>query len=266
MLVSRSTTRCADGVAVAARRNRQWRARAALACVVTLLISRPAPGAECGVERGVILHGLRNRNLVALTFDACPTSHSPGFSPEIADRLQEASVPATFFVSGRWAEAHPHDLERLASNPLFEIALHGYRHRHLQGASSDAIFREIEDGRSALLHLGVDPVALLRPPYGEHPAALAEAARRAGVLPVLWDVAPGDPDPHETEAALERDVFRSVRGGSIIVLHVNGRGVATAAALPALLRSLPERGFHFAKVSDLIRPCTASAARTADAR
>jgi peptidoglycan/xylan/chitin deacetylase (PgdA/CDA1 family) len=80
---------------------------------------------------------------------------------------------------------------------------------------------------------------------------------------VLWDVAPGDPSPQETAADIERDVLRTVQGGSIIVLHVNGRGVATADALPGLVARLRERGFTFATVSALLRECRITTAQPA---
>jgi peptidoglycan-N-acetylglucosamine deacetylase len=223
----------------------------------TVRVDPPRPDLPdgCAVADHAVLHGPRTSGVVALTFDACPTSHVPGFSPEIVDRLRAEGIPATFFVSGRWAEAHPQELEQLAAVPFFEIALHGYRHRHLHEGSLEAAVSEIEDGRQALLRLGHTPQPLFRPPYGDHPALLGEAARRAGVTPVLWDVAPGDPDPHETVRALERDVLARVRGGSIIILHVNGRGVATAAALPAILAGIRARALQFVTASALVRQC-----------
>jgi peptidoglycan-N-acetylglucosamine deacetylase len=237
------------GIAVAAQRAQHGADRVAA-----------GSGAACERQSDALLHGPRGSGLVALTFDACPTSHAPGFSPEIVERLRAEAVPATFFISGRWAEQHPRELQQLAAVPFFELALHGYRHHHLYDGSLDAAVSEIEDGRGALLRLGQTPQPLFRPPYGDHPKLLAEAARRAGVTPVLWDVAPGDPDPHETAADLERDVLRRVRGGSIIILHVNGRGVATAAALPALLAGIRQRGLQFVKVSELVSQCAGASA------
>jgi peptidoglycan/xylan/chitin deacetylase (PgdA/CDA1 family) len=216
----------------------------------------PAPAAaSCTRDGDVVVHGPRGGRRVALTFDACPTRHVPGFSAEIVDRLQADGVPATFFVSGRWAERHPRELEQLAAAPLFEVALHGYRHHHLREGAVAAAEAEIEDGRQALQRLGQTPQPFFRPPYGDHPKVLADAARRAGVTAVLWDVAPGDPDPHETAADLERDVLGRVQAGSIVVLHVNGRGVATAAALPAVIAGIRRRGLQFVKVSELLDQC-----------
>lgn len=232
-----------------------------VAILALLLTLAPAADEGCRFDGGVFVHGARSGGLVALTFDACPTSHVPPFAADIVEELKQARVPATFFVSGRWAEAHPQELRQLSSEPLFEIALHGYRHRHMNGATRDAITAEIEDGRTALLDLGETPQPLFRPPFGERPREMQEAARRAGVTPVLWDVAPGDPDPHQTAARIERDVLNRVEGGSIVVMHVNGRGVGTAAALPAVIRGIEARGLRFAKVSDLVQACIGDAAR-----
>jgi len=212
----------------------------------------------CELRDTLLIHGQRASHDVALTFDACPTSHVPPFAPEIVDTLVKDGIPATFFVSGKWAEAHPEDLHALADVPFFAIASHGYRHRHLNGASDQAILAEIDDGRRALERLGGHPQALFRPPFGDRPPGLAGLARRAGVTPVLWDVAPGDPSPQETAADIERDVLRQTRGGSIIVLHVNGRGVGTAAALPRVIARLRERGFRFVTVADLLHQCDAA--------
>jgi len=231
-----------------------------LAVVLLLFVAVPCVDAGddgCRFDRGVLVHGRRDSGLVALTFDACPTSHVPPFAADIVDELVRAPAPATFFISGRWAEANPAALRRLTEEPSFEIALHGYSHRHMNGASRELILAEIEDGRAALRQLGETPQALFRPPYGETPPVMQQAARDAGVTPVLWDVAPGDPDPHETAAHIERDVLRQVEGGSIVVMHVNGRGVATAAALPAVLKGIQARGLRLAKVSDLVRGCDA---------
>jgi peptidoglycan-N-acetylglucosamine deacetylase len=249
MLVLASAGVCVSGAAAAAPR-----------APVRADPQRRGVSDGCATEDGAVLHGPRGSGVVALTFDACPTSHVPGFSPEIVDRLRADGIPATFFVSGRWAEAHPHELAQLAAVPFFEIALHGYRHHHLREGSLDTAVNEIEDGRQALLRLGQTPQPLFRPPYGDHPALLADAARHTGVTAVLWDVAPGDPDPHETARDLERDVLTRVRGGSIIILHVNGRGVATAAALPGILAGIRQRGLQFVTASALLSRCAETAA------
>lgn len=224
--------------------------------VVLLGLSSAAAGAErCRSHDGVFRHGDRESKSVALTFDACPTRNVPGFAADIVATLEREKVPATFFLSGRWAQAHPEAVARLAAVPYFEIAMHGHRHPRLLKAGAELVRAEIEDGRAALLKLDVTPQPLLRPPYGDVSPLLVDTAHRLGVEVVTWDVAPGDPVATLTSKELERFVLRTVRGGSIIVLHVNGRGVATPAALPEVIAALRARGFEFARVSDLVRTC-----------
>ena len=57
----------------------------------------------------------------------------------IVERLVAAGAKATFFVSGRWAEAVPDGVRRLAQEPSFEIGNHSHRHRHLRGLGDAAI-------------------------------------------------------------------------------------------------------------------------------
>lgn len=219
----------------------------------------------CGSRDGVFVHGSRSSDAVAVTFDACPTSRSPGFAPEIVDLLEREKVPTTFFVSGRWAETHPEAFARLRGVPFFEIALHGHRHRHLVHGAPEAMLAEITDGRAALAKLGAVPEPIFRPPFGDAPAELAEVARRAGVVAVTWDTAPGDPDPQVTAAAIERGVVERVQAGSIVVLHANGRGVGTPKALPGLIAGLRARGLRLVRASEILAPCLRTEARGASA-
>lgn len=139
--------------------------------------------------------------------------------------------------------------------PFFEIASHGYLHPHLIDAPPGTIEAELKNGKSALIGLGVTPAPLFRPPYGDRPHELAPLARSDGVLAVMGDVGLGDPDPNRTADVMERDAIRWIQAGSIIVLHVNGRGYATAQTVRDLVPALRARGYQFAKVSELVRGC-----------
>jgi len=205
--------------------------------------------AEC---KNVVFHGSRKEMNIALIFDACPRTHVDAFSTEIVDFLRREKIPTTFFVSGKWAEACPKCLRQLESEPFFEIALHGYSHKRSTGLPESEIAGEIENNRTALIRLGAPPQPIFRPPYGDDPYTLAEAARKAGVTPIMWDIGPDDPDPHHGPDYLEKVILTWARGGSIVVMHVNGGGVWTAKALPDIVAQLRAKGFTFVKVSDLL--------------
>ena len=73
----------------------------------------------------ILCHGSRTRPEIALTFDACPRKELPEFSTESVNYLQREHVPATFFISGRWAEQCPACERQLEEAPIFELGLHG---------------------------------------------------------------------------------------------------------------------------------------------
>ena len=53
-----------------------------------------------------------------------------------------------------------------------------------------------------------------------------------GLLPIQWDVSSGDPASAVSAATIAHNVLDSVRPGSIVLFHANGRGWHTEAALP----------------------------------
>lgn len=210
-------------------------------------------GFPSGVHEGIFIHGRRDGNELALSFDACPTSKVPSFAESVVGFLEREHVPTSFFVSGLWAQANQDAFRRLLRTPFFEIALHGHRHPRLINASAQTIAAEIEDGRNALISLGATPAPLFRPPFLDLPPGLPQIARQKGVLTVAADAGLGDADPNRGAAALERDAIRWVQAGSIILMHVNGRGFGTAETVRDLVPAYRERGYSFVTVGELVR-------------
>jgi peptidoglycan/xylan/chitin deacetylase (PgdA/CDA1 family) len=99
---------------------------------------------------------------------------------------------------------------------------------------------------------GVVP-KLFRPPYVEINDSLIDVADSLGLQVVMFDLASGDPDTNITVRSLVRYVTSSAKNGSIIIMHVNGRGRHTAEALPSIIAGLKQRGFRFVKVSQLMQ-------------
>jgi len=219
--------------------------------------SVPSDGAEAArpypfpVE--VLYHGSRARREIALTFDACPRKERPEFSTEIVNYLQREQIPATFFVSGLWAEHCQDGLKRLAETPYFEIGLHGYHHWQSSELTEPVIASEIELTRSTIVQMGYHPQPFFRPPYGDCPPKLVKVAKSLGVLTVMWDVVSGDPNPRNTADVLEHRVLTLTRNGSVVIMHVNNGGIWTAQALPAIVAGLRERGFQFVSVGQLLK-------------
>jgi len=73
-----------------------------------------------------------------------------------------------------------------------------------------------------------------------------------GLLAVQWDVSTGDPDPRQSAQAIANAMIAHTRPGSIVLMHANGRGHNTAAALPLAIPKLKAQGYTFVTVSELL--------------
>jgi peptidoglycan-N-acetylglucosamine deacetylase len=228
-------------------------AQIARAATEPVLPNSPAKFRTYPFQVDILHHGSRTRPEIALTFDACPRKERPEFSTEIVSYLQREHIPATFFISGLWAENCQGPLKQLAEVPYFQIGLHGYHHWKSSELTEEVIASEIELTRSTLVRLGASPKPFFRPPYGDCPPKLVKVAVSLDVLTVMWDVVSGDPNPRNTAEVLERRVSTLTRNGSIIIMHVNNGGIWTAQALPTVVDGLRERGFKFVSVGDLVK-------------
>jgi peptidoglycan/xylan/chitin deacetylase (PgdA/CDA1 family) len=199
-----------------------------------------------------LFHGSRIEKNIALTFDACPSSAHGGFDSSIVQTLVDSGVPATFFLSGRWIIKHRREAKWLASVPYFELGNHSYSHPHCIHISDDSVQYELQRTELLLKNISKTSSHLFRPPYVETDGRINRIAQNLGLVTVMFDLASGDPDSTISREHLIRYIVSHTRNGSIIVMHVNGRGWHTAEALPEIIQSLRRKGFVFIKVSDLL--------------
>jgi peptidoglycan/xylan/chitin deacetylase (PgdA/CDA1 family) len=111
--------------------------------------------------------------------------------------------------------------------------------------------RELQDdlarGAAAIEHaIGLRPT-LHRPPYGVYSSAGLQAARSAGLRPLLWSRWGKDWRKFTTPARIAGRVTRRLSPNDVILLHdadfysSRGSHVRTAAALALILRELNRR-------------------------
>lgn len=200
----------------------------------------------------VINYGARSEKRVAITFDACSSIHESKLDKKLVQVLLENEVPATLFMGGKWVQDQPEAAKYLASVPLFEIANHSFHHPHLTRMSATEIKQELQNAQDSIQAVtGVRP-RYFRPPYGEYNSKLVKVAAGLGLTTIQYDLASGDPDKRITADQLSHYVIHNVKGGSIVVMHINQRGWRTAEALPTIIRTLRERGYTFVTISDLL--------------
>jgi peptidoglycan/xylan/chitin deacetylase (PgdA/CDA1 family) len=216
-----------------------------------LAIEHPPPAAA--VKPQVVFHGDRSRKRVALTFDACATKIASGYDEAVIRALIETRTPATLFLGGKWMLEHPDQARRLAAVDLFELGNHSFLHPHMTRIPDEQVRQELEWTQIVMYALTGRQASLYRPPYGEHDERISRISAEAGLITVQYDLASGDPDPGISQERLVRSVTTGVRNGSIVVMHMNGRGWKTAEALPDIITELRRRGFDLVTVGEMMR-------------
>ncbi|MDL5204402.1 polysaccharide deacetylase family protein [Streptomyces sp. ALI-76-A] len=244
--------------------------------------ARPAPSAPSAVpsrpptlapgpagltpvfENGPRTHG----RTVALTFDADMTAGQGRRAaagerfdnPRLIAALRALKVPATVFITGRWAEQYPAQARSIGRDPLFEVANHSYSHYAftddcygLPTVPEDAMRADVERAYAAFREAGVpDPMPYFRFPGGCHDRRALRALTPAGVTAVQWDVVSGDAFATDADA-VARQVLEGVRPGSVVVMHcTTSAAPTTERAVRTIVPELRRRGFRFVKVSELI--------------
>jgi peptidoglycan/xylan/chitin deacetylase (PgdA/CDA1 family) len=207
----------------------------------------------CIADDPVIEHGSRDSRKIALTFDACPTTLPDEYDEKVIDVLLRKNTPATLFLSGRWVEKNPEKVKSLAARPQFEIANHAFWHPHLLEKDDDRILRELKRTQAIIKKTTGGTPRYFRPPYGEVDERVAAIAQKAGLSTIQYDIASGDPDAGLSPQRIIKSILRDAKGGSIIVFHMNRKGVHTAEVLPDIIDGLRERGFTLVTVGELLR-------------
>ena len=212
------------------------------------------------------------KKVIALTFDFCEqTGEIAGYDGAIVDTLRAGGAKATLFLGGKWMRSHKQRTAQLIADPLFEIASHGWSHRNLRLYSGADLQREVvgpqlayeaaRDELGAAQCLAASPatlpampqrMSLFRFPFGACNADSLAAVNATGLVPIQWNISTGDASPAQSAAAITASVVRAAKPGAIVLMHANGRGYNTAAALPQILSQLTRMGYRFATVGELM--------------
>ncbi len=206
-----------------------------------------AVGAPGGLFVGLQSHprtlALDDREVV-ITLDDGPL---PGVTDRVLDALRLHGAPATFFLIGRNAAAHPHLVRRMAAEG-HTIAHHTLNHPWtLRQRSVDVGIREIEDGIKAVQTAqGLSPHGIATPffrypGFADTPTLNAWLGQRniAVFGSDMWGSDWTPMGPEQQLSLLMRRLNKAGKG--IILLHdVVGQ---TAAMFPAFMQALCAGGY-----------------------
>ena len=200
--------------------------------------------------------GMNMSKAIALTFDDGP---DPRWTPQVLDILRREHVPATFFVVGENAQAHPGLLQR-EWNEGMEIGNHSFTHPESEMSPLRAKW-ELDATQRVIEVMTGHMTTLFRAPNraDSEPSTMADflpvvEADNLGYLFIGEKIDPTDWKPGITSDEIVANVLTNANNGNCVLLHDAG-GVTraeTIKALPRIIAELRRRGYHFVSVSQLI--------------
>jgi len=216
------------------------------------------------VQWGENVPGVRTRlateeKVIALTLDACGSPKGKGVDSRLMDFLEREGVPATLFINARWIDANPELFQRLAANPLFEIANHGLRHKpaSVNGRSvygingtkdASELVEEIElNARKIEVITGKRP-RLYRSGTAYYDEIAVEISRALGNEVAGYSVL-GDAGATFSATQVTAALLKAVPG-DVVLCHMNHPESGTGAGIMAAVPELKRRGFSFVRMSD----------------
>jgi peptidoglycan/xylan/chitin deacetylase (PgdA/CDA1 family) len=240
--------------------------RAGLALVAALLLAavgganaarsgQPQLPDAPGPRSLTLSRGAAQPRVVHMSFDA---GADRGYAESILDTLLAEGVPASFGMTGQWAEANPDLIQRMVAEG-HQLINHTWDHRSFTGLSdrrggqsTAQIHSELQRTEDLLVGLtGKTTKPFVRPPYGDYNDAALAATYSAGYpYSMMWTVDSAG-WRRITAAEIVARCVRLAEPGAIILMHV-GIESRDGPALPAVVAGLRERGYGFVGLTDLL--------------
>jgi peptidoglycan/xylan/chitin deacetylase (PgdA/CDA1 family) len=195
-----------------------------------------------------------SRKIVALTFDC--GANAAGVR-SIAATLERADAPATFFLTGRWAETFPEAAAQLARR--YPVGNHTYSHADLTTLGDAAARAEIRRAERVIERVtGRDPRPFFRFPYGARDERTIGLVNGLGYGSIRWTVdtlgwqgtAGG-----RSVASVRSRVLDALRPGAIVLMHVGAApdgSTLDADALPGIIAAIRTRGYRLVDLGEFL--------------
>lgn len=206
--------------------------------------------------RGRVLTALpTSRRVVALTFDGGAGSQG---APSILSTLRAHGVPASFFVTGRFAQTNPGTTSQMAA--LGPVGNHSLSHPDFTTLTETALTSELSTARAAIVAAtGKDPRPFFRFPFGAYDARALGLVNARGYGAIGWTTDSlgwkGTSGGMSTDAVVSR-VLAGRTPGQIVLMHVGANPddgtTLDAAALPRIIAGYRASGYAFVTL-DVLR-------------
>jgi len=198
-------------------------------------------------EPAAITKGNDDEKKISLTFNI---SWGDTKVYDILNVLKEHDVQATFFVSGEWAERHPHILEEIEKEN-HEIGMLGYHYQSYLEQDIEEVKKDIQEAIKTFNKLGYDHMTYIRPPSGHFNKEIIETIEEIGLDPIHWSVHPNDSENPGTEI-ISTHLTKEVGNGDIVLLHASDSVKQTAKSLEEVIPTFQEQQLKLVTISELI--------------
>ena len=161
---------------------------------------------------------------------------------------------STWFLQGRWVEAHPDTARRVAADGHL-VGNHSFYHARLPLLTSAGIRTDVRSAERVIREIvGVDPRPWFRCPFsaGSGDQRVLGVLREMGYRDVGQDVVLEDWEPARTGAAMAADALRLVpEAGDPAVVLFHAWPPGTLDALPTLIEGLLALDARFVRLDEL---------------
>ena len=181
-------------------------------------------------------------NPIALTFDDGPNKET---TRRLLDILKQREITASFFVLGSNIPGNENLLHRM-KNEGHVIGSHSMHHQNFAQLPLDSVTEDMNQMDNYSKKLFGEPFKYMRPPYGSLNASVAETINKPFIQ---WSVDSKDWITKNSEKIVN-EVTNSAYPGSIILLH--DIYPETIEAVPMIIDSLIQKGYHFTTVDCLL--------------
>lgn len=179
---------------------------------------------------------------IALTFDDGP--HSV-YTEEMLKVLEEADVPATFFLLGQNIEGREELVREIAEKGHL-IGNHTFHHVQITGLPKEQACREIEETSELIEELTGKGTEYVRPPFGTWNEGLED---NLDLIPVMWTIDTRDWTTQNVGEIVDH-VVKNAGDNDIILMHDSYE--STVQAAERIIELLKADGFEFVTVDEVL--------------
>ncbi|GAF18742.1 LOW QUALITY PROTEIN: polysaccharide deacetylase [Bacillus sp. JCM 19046] len=155
-----------------------------------------------------------------------------------------------FFLSASWAETYPELVEEIV-DAGYQIGSHGYQYKNYPSLSDTEVTQDMQRSKQVLQELTGETPTLIRPPNGAFNTNTLQLAEAQNLDVIHWSVNSYDYENPGTDKIVS-NVVNETQSGDILMFHASDSVKQTESALPIILKTLEQRDYSFATISEMM--------------